>query len=102
MRIRAKINHEMELLEREIKNCKVQLSKQRRTLVLIQRLVLLDSVGCFIDPITGLLHTKLTNGDPDLDPGMSTHIEDVCEEWTSSLSTVDHNATVLVRSGLPR
>jgi len=97
MRIREKINNEMELLEREIKNCQLQLDLKSRLLTAIQRLVPLHSVGAFIDPVTGFVRNMLTNGDPEMDADMATHINDIDEEWLSSLNETDNMAVVVVK-----
>ncbi len=89
MRIREKINHEMELLEQEIKNCQRQLHQKSRILEMIQRLVPLHSVGAFIDPETRLVRPILTNGDPEMNLDMATHIADVDDEWFSALNEAD-------------
>jgi len=97
MRIREKINHEMKLLEREIKNCQRQLNRKSRKLATIQRLVPLHSVGTFLDARTGLVCPMLTNGDPDMNPYMATHIDDVDEWWLRSLDEADTEAVTALK-----
>jgi hypothetical protein len=53
-------------------------------------LILLESVGTFIDTDTGLTYSALANdiqSAPDWDNPV--HIEDTTEEWNNSLSSED-------------
>ncbi len=103
MRIREKINHEMELLEREIKNCQRQLNQKSRILSMIQNLEPLHSVGAYIDPKTGMvmpMRADCVGCDPDIDPRFSTHIADVDDEWFSALNEADTGTVATVKTNL--
>lgn len=50
-------------------------------------IVNLDSVGCVIDTNEMLVHAQMKDGSVDLENGV--HIDEVSEEWMSTLSIED-------------
>ena len=52
-------------------------------------MILLESVGTFINTKTAMTHPARNNGTPDLYEGAAVHIEDIAEEWMNNLSSDD-------------
>ena len=59
-------------------------------------LVYLDSVGAYMNTNTGETFPSLADGTPDFCEEMRVHLDDVCDEWMSSLSKEDYNMVMSV------
>lgn len=89
MRLIAQINREMEALESRRDIFSKQIAARSAKLARIMRLERLDSVGAFIEPLTGLILTQDAAGDPILDNDQAVHLDDASDEWFDALSDMD-------------
>lgn len=53
----------------------------------METLIYLDSVGTFLNPLTGITYACNQDNTPDMDSGMK--LNEVCNEWIAALSRED-------------
>lgn len=85
----GKLNKEIEVLESVVGNVEGLIRIKSDTLKLLAQLAHLDSVGAFINTVTGFVYTELANGDVELAIDHATHLDDIVDEWFSALSQAD-------------
>ena len=60
-----------------------------------EKFILLESVGCGIDPETLITYPMFENNSYDLNGGV--HLDDTCSEWRGALSIKDWNSILMIK-----